>query len=331
MKIVCDAESKKNKRFEQSQEEARDSFFETHKNLAVFAIFKDDDIQKVLPEPKIQEVKSIIESLEAGDSTSPFIDCVIDGVPRFYNLIFAEYFLVEFATDVVKKGLVNSNPEHIDLESLWDVVVNVMIMVSPPGVRNAFNYKLKYDPELAEIASNDNCSKIIFDLILKQNHRAKLSGKSTESALNLAIDEGLVNITNLFLKCSSRYVNKDNVDGFVSGLKSGAFVLGALNPSWKDLTDKVLHCIREVNSDMLMEILNSNQLEDVSRTLTDLCAGTSFGQTLHQRIRSDVCEPIRRATDIVLQHSGHNENLMALAEILPHHLPDIVNFVFGKN
>lgn len=331
MKIVCDAESKKNNRFEQSQEEARDTFFETHKNLALFAIFKDDDIQKVLPEPKIREVKSIIESLEAGDSTSPFIDCVIDGIPRFYNLLFAEYFVVEFATDMVKKGLVDGNPEHINLESMWDVLVNVIIMVSPPGVRNAFNYKLKYDPELAEIASNDNCSKIIFDLVVKQSHRAKISGISTESALNIAIDEGLVNITNLFLKCSSRYVNRSNVDGFVSGIKTGAFILGAVRPSCKDFTDEILHCIKEVNSDMLMDILNSDKLEDVSRTLMDVCASTSFGQTLHQRIRSNVCEPIRRATDTVLQSSDPNENLMALAEILPHHLPDIVNFIFGKN
>lgn len=327
LKHICETESRQIQLA--SQDKIRDNFLEIHKKLALFAICRESDLPKLLTEQEIREARNIIKKIETGEIRTNLIDCVVDGIPRFYNYIFAEYFLIELLSDILKH-LVNRNAENIQLESLWDFVVNVIILCCPPGVRNAFEYKLKYDPELAKAVSNEKCDKILFDLILKQNHRAEISGRHNETSLNIAINEGLVNITNLFLKCARRYIDCDNLDGFLSALKSSAVMLGAAKPSWKELTDNVLHCIQDVDGEKLMKILQSNKIEDVSRSLNSLCSNTEFGKNLHKKIKSEVCEPIKLVADTMVALSSNNPNLATLMEILPYHLPESVNWIFGK-
>ncbi|PZC80121.1 hypothetical protein B5X24_HaOG215343 [Helicoverpa armigera] len=328
LKHICEITQINDENLEQEQNKVREDFLESHKKLALYAICKESDISQLLTEAEVQEVKTIIRKIETGEMKSHLIDCIVDGVPRFYNLLFAEYFISEFVGDMLKK-MVRGEMQHVSFESMWNFLVNGIILLCPPGVRNAFEYKLKHDPDLADLASNEESDKILFKLVVKPEQKAELAG-NTETSLNIAINEGLVNVTNLLLKGARQYVTKDNADGVVSIIKTSAFVAGAANPSWKELTDNVMHCIHNVDSDNLIETINSEKLEDISRTVTDLCTSTELGKKIHDKIKKDVCEPIREAAEAVVESSSNNENINALMELLPHHLPSIVNSLFGK-
>ncbi|KAF9824675.1 hypothetical protein SFRURICE_000540 [Spodoptera frugiperda] len=326
IKQICET---KDRDIEDEHEKLRDEFLETHKKLALYAICKEKDISKLLTESEIAQVKEIIRKLESGEMKSHLIDCVVDGVPRFYNLLFAEYFIVEQATDLLK-AIVRGDLDHIKLESCWNFVVNCIIMICPPGVKNAFDYKLKYDPEVAEIADQESSQKILFELIVKQKADSEAAGSNPETCLNIAINEGLVNITNLLLRSTRKYVTKDNVEGIVGIIKTGAFVLGAANPSWKELTENMMKCIHNVDGESLINILNTAEVEGVSRTITKLCLTTEQGKALQEKIKSEICEPIHQLADSLVEFSDNNENMKSLQKLLPYHLPSIVNALFGR-
>ncbi|KAH9633725.1 hypothetical protein HF086_008747 [Spodoptera exigua] len=329
IKQICEADKVDSKNIESEQDKIRREFVETHKKLALYAICKEKDISKLLTGAQITQVKDIIRKLESGEMKSYLIDCVVDGIPRFYNELFAEYFLVEQATDMLK-AIVREEVDHIKLESIWNFLVNGILLMCPPGVRNAFDYKLKYDPEVTEIANQESSQKILFELILKQKADSEAAGLNPETCLNIAINEGLVNITNLLLRCTRKYVTKDNVDGILGIIKTGAFVLGAANPSWKELTENMMKCIQNVDGEKLINILNTAEVEGVSRTITRLYLTTENGKALQEKIKSDICEPIHQLAENLVELSGNNENLKSLKELLPYHLPSIVNALFGK-
>ncbi|KAF9410028.1 hypothetical protein HW555_010779 [Spodoptera exigua] len=326
IKQICEADKVDSKNIESEQDKIRREFVETHKKLALYAICKEKDISKLLTEAQITQVKDIIRKLESGEMKSYLIDCVVDGIPRFYNELFAEYFLVEQATDMLK-AIVREEVDHIKLESIWNFLVNGILLMCPPGVRNAFDYKLKYDPEVTEIANQESSQKILFELILKQKADSEAAGLNPETCLNIAINEGLVNITNLLLRCTRKYVTKDNVDGIVGIIKTGAFVLGAANPSWKELTENMMKCIQNVDGEKLINILNTAEVEGVSRTITRLYLTTENGKALQEKIKSDICEPIHQLAENLVELSGNNENLKSLKELLPYHLPSIMAFL----
>ncbi|CAH1643003.1 unnamed protein product [Spodoptera littoralis] len=326
IKYICETGDKD---IEDEHDKLRDDFFETHKKLALYAICKENDISKLLTETEITQVKEIIKKLESGEMKSHLIDCVVDGVPRFYNLLFAEYFIVEQATDLLK-AIVRGELDHIKLESCWNFLVNGLLMICPPGVRNAFDYKLKYDPEVAEIADQESSQKILFELIVKQKADSEAAGRNPETCLNIAINEGLVNITNLLLRSTRKYVTKDNVEGIVGIIKTGAFVLGAANPSWKELTENMMKCIHNVDGERLINILNTAEVEGVSRTITKLYLTTEKGKALQEKIKSEICEPIHQLADSLVEFSDNNENMKSLQNLLPYHLPSIVNALFGR-
>lgn len=318
-----------NRNIEKEQDKLRDNFFETHRKLAIYAIFKENDIPKILTGAEISEVKSMLKKIESGEIKSDFIDCVVDGIPQFYNLLFAEYFLVEFASDLLKR-VIRGDVKHLSMKSFWNFIVNGILIFCPPGVRKGFNYKLKYDPELAEVVSNEKTDKIIFELILKQNKKDEIAGRDTETCLDIAVREGLVNVTNLLMKSVRRHANRDNTDGLLSILKSSAFVMGKAKPSWKQATNDVMRCIDSVDGESLIEIIQSNEMEGISQTLAGLHENTDMGQELHEKIKKEISTPIKKFTEKVVEISGNNENLTTLVEVLPKQLPEIVDSLFNS-
>ncbi|KAJ8720722.1 hypothetical protein PYW08_006187 [Mythimna loreyi] len=328
IKDICE---KVNSNVKIEQEKLRENFYQTHKKMALYAICKENDIPKLLTESEISEVKTMIRKIELGEIKSELIDRVVEGVPQFYNLLFAEYFLVDFASDVLKSISQNDySPDSVSAESFWNGLMNGILMVCPPGVRNVFNYKLKCDPELVEIANNEKTQKIIFELILDQNKSAKMAGRDSETCLNIALREGLVNVTDLLLKSARRYATKDNIDGYFSIIKSTAFLLGKANPCWNPMAVDVMRCIDAADGEQLVELINSSEMDTLAEMLTSLYENTEMGQKYHEKIKKEFCRPIGQFANLMVKASQNNENIIALVEELPYHLPEIVDFIFGK-
>ncbi|XP_075982291.1 uncharacterized protein LOC142980665 [Anticarsia gemmatalis] len=298
LKNICEVQNKAS--VDKEQEKIRDNFFETHKKLALYAICKESDVSKFLTESEIVEVKKTIKMIESGEIKTPFIDCVVDKIPKFYNGLFAEYFAVDYLSQLLKK--INNLVDDVNHESIWNFVVNVILVASPKGLRDAFDYKLKYDPELAEIASNENCKRVVFNLLLKQNQAKDATNFDQENALSVAINEGLVNITNFLLKSIQNNVDKSNLDKLTTMVKCGAGILSVVSPSL--ISKDVLSFIQNVDAESLVQKYRSiPEIEDVQDV-----------------VASRVCMTLKQLSKDFVDASGNNENLALLMEQLPYYL-----------
>ncbi|WP_341818977.1 ankyrin repeat domain-containing protein [Wolbachia endosymbiont (group B) of Phasia obesa] len=67
---------------------------EKHEKLALYALFDEDELKKLIDEKEIEEVKELIKEMEEGKSKVGIIEKVVDGKPRFIHRTFAEYFAV---------------------------------------------------------------------------------------------------------------------------------------------------------------------------------------------------------------------------------------------
>lgn len=290
------------------QQKIRDDFFESHKKLALYAVFKESDIGSILTESEIREVKKTMQLIKSGELKTQPIDSVLDTpIPRFYHFLFLEYFAVEAVSDLIKQAK-QGNLEQSVLESFWNLVVNGVLLASPASLRNMFEYKLKYDPELAEAASDDNSKRIVFNLLLKPDQAGTARTFDKENALNIALNEGLVNVTNFLLKCVRSKINNDKLETFVEIFKSSASILEAADTSRSILSENVLQSMKNIDGKTLMMALNSNVV----------------GISLQERIKERIREPVKRFTEQLIEGSRRNDNLGTLLEELPYHLPEFV-------
>ncbi|CAB3225491.1 unnamed protein product [Arctia plantaginis] len=308
IKRICEMENKIAAGVEQ---DGRIEFYENHKKLALYAIYKEKDIVKILTPAEINEAKKTINMIESGEMKTDLIDSVVNGVPKFYHLLFAEYFIVETLSDLLKR-VKNGNFDDVQLVSVWDFLVNIVLAHSPPSLRNAFEYKLKYNPELAETASNHNCEKIIFDLLLKSDKKRDGGDFNIDNALNIAINEGLVNITNLLMRSVRNNVNKDNADKVMTIIESSAKIVAAVDPSKSELSENITKIIKSPDGETILKVLNLPQ----------------SNQAINDRIKTEIVEPVQKLTNQIVQLSGNKQNLVRLVEELPHHLPGFIREIF---
>lgn len=293
-----------------SEKDRRIEFYESHKKLALYAIYKEKDIVKILTPSEINEAKKTINMIESGEMKTDLIDSVVNGVPKFYHFLFAEYFIVETLSDLLKR-VKSGDFEDAQLLSVWDFLVNLVLTLSPPSLRNAFEYKLRYNPELLD-AANHKCEKIIFDLLLKSDKKGDASTYNIDNALNIAIKEGLVNTTNLLMRSVRANVNKDNADKVMTIIESSAKIVAAVDPSKSELSENVVKIVKNLDGETLLKVLGVPQ----------------NNQAINDTIKVKIVEPVQKLTNQVVQLSGNNQNLVRLVEEIPHHLPEFIRGIF---
>ncbi|KAJ8704057.1 hypothetical protein PYW07_013351 [Mythimna separata] len=133
-----------------------------HKKLGAYAMFYPH--VEVFEEAELREIEDIIDKLRDGRDKNGLIRTVVDNIPLFVHMSFAEYFAVEYICDFLK----NENSEEKQVE-LWKFVLNVMFYHCGVEIFDIFNTKMKVDDVLRGVAERDK--KIIFHLLYEQKNR----------------------------------------------------------------------------------------------------------------------------------------------------------------
>ncbi|KAJ8728874.1 hypothetical protein PYW07_006570 [Mythimna separata] len=105
---------------------------------------------------------------------------------------------------------------------------------------------------------------------------------------------------------------------------------GKVKPCWEPMSLDVMRGIDAADGEQLLELINSSEMDNLALVLTSLYENTEMGQKYHEKIKKEFCRPIGQLTNKLVEVSGNNENLMALVEELPYHLPEIVDLIFKK-
>lgn len=295
------------------EDDKRKQFIEKHKKLALFAICKEDDLKHLLPEDEINEMKNMMSRIQTGAEKSPLFDCVLNDAPKFFHFLFAEYSAVEYLTELLKATSHDGVGNILKHRALWDFLVNVFLMTCPKSVRNAFDYKLKNDPELAEMITNENSQKIVFELLLKQR-KEQHRDSSRETTLDFALHEGMVNFVNILLKCIEVNLNKHNVGDFVEIVKRSAFLLSSFDSKYGNVAKQVMNIINNIDKDRVLELLNSNEIINVPVGIVSLCGNAA--------VVDNVRENLTAARDHLIRNS---DNLFGLNVDMVNLIQDVCN------
>ncbi|KAG6462546.1 hypothetical protein O3G_MSEX013330 [Manduca sexta] len=214
---------------EDQEVDKRREFLQRHKKLALLAILKEEHLRKLLPADEINELKSMTARINSGEERSPLVDCVLDNVPRFFHIIYAEYCAVEYLTDIIK-GIKIDSLDHLRHKYAWDFLVNMILFTCSNSVRTAFDYKLKNDTQLAEITSSDQCKNIILELLTKQNVEGACAVSTDgSSSLQAAVDSGMNNLVKLFLTSLDVKLTNENVKSFMKLFQTVDIALNMYN------------------------------------------------------------------------------------------------------
>lgn len=272
LKGVCFKKSIVNIDVEETEQvELRREFLERHKKLLLLAVCKENDLNKLLKENEINELKETIASIQNGENRSGAIECILDDVPRFFHLIFAEYFIIEVLVDLLKKATSNEDVNLTKHKAIWDFIINIVLYNAPMEVRKVFNYKLKHDPDLRQMTCKDYCRDIVFELLLKQNDTSSnISNDSRKYTLRLAIADGLTFLTEFLINCIKDKLNRDNIKKFVNMLKDSKVLETSLGPEKKVFIDTILNIMKGVGVEKLFEIVNSDAFVDTPVQLVSL-------------------------------------------------------------
>ncbi|KAJ8704143.1 hypothetical protein PYW07_013437 [Mythimna separata] len=141
--------------------ELDDSIFK-HKKLAVYTVF-NRDINKLFNEKDLKEVESIIYSIEAGREKTGLIHTVVDKIPIFVHMTFAENFAVNY----VCENLLSSNDnDYKKLKSWIDFMFHVMFSgVYKPDIGTIFTDSFRMNCMLKSVRAKHQ--EVFFNLLLK--------------------------------------------------------------------------------------------------------------------------------------------------------------------
>ncbi|CAB3241475.1 unnamed protein product [Arctia plantaginis] len=285
----------------------RDNFFNDHNKFLLYAIYKEIDVLKILSTSDINEIGKTINMIESGEIRADPIDTIV-GTKRRVHLIFAEYFFLETLSDLLPH--LNGNFSDFKLDSICDLIVNVILVISPPDLRNAFKYRLKYEPNPSGTTAIDNCNRITFELVLKDNkHNCALE---VDDTLNTAINEGLINAINYLLNSVRQNLSEDATELVMRILEKVVGILEELGPTWSVLSELVFGGIEDLDVETIVDILN---LFQVGNQMTD-------------KIKEVIIEPVRMIKKKIVEISKNNKNLIKLVDELPHHLPELIRALY---
>lgn len=264
----------------------RVEFINKHKKLGLFTLCRENDLTKLLKEEEIIEVKDTIRRIKTGEEKTCFVDCVVNDMPRFGHLIFAEYFAMEGLADMFKQLEEDSSENPLKNASLWHSVLNVLLFNAPAGIRRALNYKLECDTAFAELANSDMCKKMLFEVLLKGNRAADEAGSSRETPIAEAIQDRLFNVVNLFLSTAQCNLNRGNIDEVVDLVKQSHRIVSNFRAEYQDLLDNVVDSIKNLDAKKLSRIIESGAFTEVPlRHANEYCSSPAVND-LTKRVAS---------------------------------------------
>ncbi|KAL0880367.1 hypothetical protein ABMA27_002806 [Loxostege sticticalis] len=227
-------------------------FIEKHKKMALCAIFDRKDLKLLLPESLFDNIDDLMIKINTGEEKTGVIVNVIDKVPRFVHLVFAEYFAIEYIGDLLKDAS-KSIIEHPTLEELWRFIINIVLYKSTGGVRTFFDHKLRNDSELMNLINSEQSKRIVFETLIKQGRENQVTPEGFNSlftmlrtSLNIAVEESLFDIQNYIFECIKFSLNEENVDEFTEITSNSLLVLSALGTNNDDLILRMKDCLSDL-------------------------------------------------------------------------------------
>lgn len=270
------------------EDQKRTEFFVKHKRLALLAVCKEEHLKQLLSDDEIKEVKETVTRLQTGEEKSELVDCVLNDVPRFFHAVLAEYCLLDCVIEIMK----TADPRNvIRNRQLWDFVVNIFLLNCPKSVRKAFDYKLKNDSELSTLTASDQCRKIVFDLLIRDNDKENDSGGGTQSPLNLAVNEGLSNLVNVLVKSIEVNLDKENVTSISRFFDKTSLLLALFDSDYKHVGRELMQIIRDFDKDLFTSMINSHDLINLS---------TQFFSCINEEAAKDIQKDLFKARDALL-------------------------------
>lgn len=265
----------------------RRQFLNKHKKLGLFTICRENDLTKLLKEEEIIEIKDTIARIETGEEKSCLIDCVVNDVPRFGHLIFAEYFAMEGIAEMLKQLNRDAAENPLKNASLWHSVLNIFLFKAPPGIRSAFNYKLQSDEDFAELANSYECKKVLFEILLKENRtNQSTAGTSLDTPIGEALQDRLFNIVNLFLSTAQCNLNRGNVDEVFDLIKRSHLIFSNFRSEYKGVLENVMESLKDLDAGKLSQIIKSGSLTEVPlRHANEYCSSPAVND-LTRRVAS---------------------------------------------
>lgn len=214
----------------------RQYFIEKHKRMALCALFEDKDLlnSHIISEVELKDIHNIIDRIDAGEEKTGVVEKVIENIPRFVHLVFAEYFAIEYICDKLKFAFSTEMQTEVIAElqkAIWNFVMNIVLYKSAGGVRTFFDRKLK-DIDFQQAINCEESKKIVFEALLKQGRDNTIipegfSFELVKTSLNIAVEESLFNIQDYFVHCVKQCVNDENLDEYRRIIADGLVVLSA--------------------------------------------------------------------------------------------------------
>lgn len=281
----------------------RNNFFNDHNKYLLYAIYRENDISNIISLADINEMHKTINKIESGKIRVDPINITINTEPRVH-LILAEYFFLETLSGWLPH-LTIVNFSDIKLDSFWDLIVNVLLAISPPDLRNTFTYRLKYDPSSGNTASN-NCDRVIFELFLKDNNHTR--ALESDDTLTTVLNESLVKIINFLLKSVRQNLSEDKNDLLMRIIEKVVEILEEMEPGWSILSQVIIGDIEDLDGETIVDLLNLFQV----------------GNHLPDKIKEVIIEPVKMIRKKLVEVSGNNKNFIKLIDEMPYHIAQII-------
>lgn len=283
MKRIVYKEDADNDFIVSTYQQTRKEFFEKHKKLGLFTICREKDLSKFMKPDEIDEIRETIGRIRRGEDRSSLIDCVVNEVPRFAHLVFAEYFAVECLSDMMKQLVSDNDHNPLMNAPLWQSILNILLFNASPGLRKAFNYKLQTDNALAEVAKSNICREVVFELLLKNDRRKTERDEQSSDTITDAIEDGFMNIVNLFISSAQMNLHTGNVNDALNLLRRSKDKLIAFGKEYADIVTTVVDSLENMDLEKLGGLLSSGRLTEVPvRHANDYCS--SEGSELHRHV-----------------------------------------------
>lgn len=228
----------------------REKFVDIHKKMALCALFEKSDLlkSKIVSEEELRDIFDIIARINEGEEKTGIVEREINNVPIFNNILFAEYFAVEYICDKLKVILSNIDFVGGNKEPLFEFIMNIILYNSTGGVRTFFDRKLLEDPFLLNAISYDQYKNVVFKILLNQSrsNRANPAGFTfhiLRTSLNISVEEDLLNVQDYLLECIKHSMDITNLRDFKEIVGNGLIAFTLLGMNNEALKSKLRACV----------------------------------------------------------------------------------------
>ncbi|XP_026805933.1 uncharacterized protein LOC113549001 isoform X2 [Rhopalosiphum maidis] len=101
-----------------------------HRILALYAIFNEDEVRKLMSQKEIKKVSRLIDEVKLRNEKTGIIERVVDNKPRFVHRTFAEYFVSNYFWEKFKSVQLDEYKNFIKIFIIKNLIKNDRILIS---------------------------------------------------------------------------------------------------------------------------------------------------------------------------------------------------------